>query len=51
MTLSLGVMITMLTAIFITKLFMRFVISTFHIKKEKLFWGGINDAKFESDTL
>lgn len=50
-TLSLGVMITMLTAIFITKLFMRFVISTFHIKKEKLFWGGINDAKFESDTL
>ena len=30
-TLSLGVMITMLTAIFITKLFMRFVISTFHI--------------------
>lgn len=50
-TLSLGVMITMLTAIFITKLFMHFVISTFHIKKEKLFWGGINDAKFESDTL
>ena len=50
-TLSLGVMITMLTAIFITKLFMRFVISNFHIKKEKLFWGGINDAKFESDTL
>ncbi len=50
-TLSLGVMITMLTAIFITKLFMRFVISTFHIKKEKLFWGGIKDAKFESDTL
>ena len=32
-TLSLGVMITMLTAIFITKLFMHFVISTFHIKK------------------
>ena len=50
-TLSLGVMITMLTAIFITKLFMRFVISTFHIKKEKLFWGGIKDGKFESDTL
>ena len=50
-TLSLGVMITMLTAIFITKLFIHFVISTFHIKKEKLFWGGINDAKFESDTL
>lgn len=50
-TLSLGVMITMLTAIFITKLFMHFVISTFHIKKEKLFWGGIKDGKFESDTL
>ena len=50
-TLSLGVMITMLTAIFITKLFIRFVISTFHIKKEKLFWGGIKDGKFESDTL
>lgn len=50
-TLSLGVMITMLTAIFITKLFIHFVISTFHIKKEKLFWGGIKDGKFESDTL
>ena len=50
-TLSLGVMITMLTAIFITKLFMHFVISTFHIKKEKLFWGGIKDGKFESNTL
>ena len=50
-TLSLGVMITMLTAIFITKLFMHFVISTFHIKKEKLFCGGIKDGKFESDTL
>jgi len=50
-TLSLGVMITMLTAIFITKLFMHFVIDNFKIKKEKLFWGGIKDGKFESNTL
>ena len=50
-TLSLGVMITMLTAIFITKLFMHFVIDYFKIKKEKLFWGGIKDGKFESNTL
>ena len=50
-TLSLGVMITMLTAIFITKLFMHFAIDNFKIKKEKLFWGGIKDGKFESNTL
>ncbi len=50
-TLSLGVMVTMITAIFITKLFLKFTVNTFKIKKEKLFWKGVKKDEFKSDTV
>ncbi len=50
-TLSLGVMITMITAIFITKLFLQFTVENFKIKKEQLFWKGVKKDEFESNTI
>ncbi|MDO5088363.1 MAG: protein translocase subunit SecD [Leptotrichiaceae bacterium] len=40
-TLTLGVLITIVTALFITKVLFKFIISTFKIKKEQLFWKGV----------
>ena len=37
-TLSLGTIITLITAVFVTKVVFLFIINTFKIKKEKLFW-------------
>lgn len=50
-TLSLGVMITMITAIFITKLFLQFTVDTFKIKGDNLFWKGVKKDELESDTI
>ncbi|RRD39719.1 protein translocase subunit SecD [Leptotrichia sp. OH3620_COT-345] len=40
-TLTLGVVITIVTALFITKVLFKLIISTFKIKKEQLFWKGV----------
>ncbi|BBM35837.1 protein translocase subunit SecD [Pseudoleptotrichia goodfellowii] len=40
-TLTLGVLITIVTALFITKVLFKLVISTFKVKKEQLFWKGV----------
>lgn len=37
-TLSLGTIITLITAVFVTKVIFLFIVNTFKIKKEKLFW-------------
>ena len=50
-TLSLGVMITMITAIFITKLFLQFTVDKFKIKGDTLFWKGVKKDELESDTI
>ena len=50
-TLSLGVMITMITAIFITKLFLQFTVDKFKIKGDNLFWKGVKKDELESDTI
>ena len=40
-TLTLGVLITIVTALFITKVLFKLVISVFKVKKEQLFWKGV----------
>ena len=40
-TLTLGVLITIVTALFITKVLFKLVISLFKVKKEQLFWKGV----------
>ena len=40
-TLTLGVLITIVTALFITKVLFKLVISTIKVKKEQLFWKGV----------
>ena len=40
-TLSLGVVVTIITAVFVSKVLLRFVVKTFNLKKEQLFWKGV----------
>ena len=37
-TLALGTLITLITAVFVTKIIFNFIVTTFNIKSEKLFW-------------
>ena len=37
-TLALGTLITLITAVFVTKIIFNFIVTTFNIKREKLFW-------------
>ena len=48
-TLSLGVFVTIFTAVFVTKVILKFVLSTFKIEKEKLFWKGVKNAELENN--
>ena len=40
-TLSLGVVVTIITAVFVSKILLRFVVKAFNLKKEQLFWKGV----------
>ena len=40
-TLSLGVVVTIITAVFVSKVLLRFVVKAFNLKKEQLFWKGV----------
>ena len=40
MTLALGVVATVITGVFVSKIFLKLFIKTFNIKREQLFWKG-----------
>ena len=50
-TLSLGVIATIITAVFVSKIILRFFIKVFNIKKEQLFWKGALKDELESHTI